>query len=374
MSNLLVNKFPLIAKEFDYDKNVNMDVNKITYGSNKKIWWKCQKGHSYSSVVKDRSGGHGCSVCSGRIPSIKKLAIIVMPNIMNEYNIERNSVNLSYISYGSGKMVWWKCKCGYEYEMRVCDRHRGRGCSICSGNIVSDKNRLSVLYPDIFLELDLEKNINVENVSFSSNKKLWWKCPIGHSYNSSPNSRTNGGHGCSYCSGQKVCEDNCLATKNPLLIKEWHNKNILTPFEVVPFSMKKVWWVCKNGHEWEATIADRSSGRGCPKCSKRVSKPSQKWLSYIGVPEENREKSININGSYFLVDGINYDRNIIYEFYGDYWHGNPKIYDKNKYNSHNKKLFGQLYEDTIERRIKLEAGGFKVIFIWESEWKKILKK
>ena len=66
-----------------------------------------------------------------------------------------------------------------------------------------------------------------------------------------------------------------LSVTKPLLTKEWHpTKNgTLTPRDVTPMSNKKVWWLCKSGHQWEALIRNRSKGRGCPYCSgKRASK------------------------------------------------------------------------------------------------------
>lgn len=62
---------------------------------------------------------------------------------------------------------------------------------------------------------------------------------------------------------------NDLASVNPALAEEWnYEKNgTLTPDQVTEMSGKKVWWKCKHGHEWEATVANRSSGRGCPYCA-----------------------------------------------------------------------------------------------------------
>jgi hypothetical protein len=44
----------------------------------------------------------------------------------------------------------------------------------------------------------------------------------------------------------------------------------LTPFDVVAGSNKKVWWQCLEnpGHEWQATVINRTKGRGCPYCNK----------------------------------------------------------------------------------------------------------
>jgi len=59
---------------------------------------------------------------------------------------------------------------------------------------------------------------------------------------------------------------------NELLAKEWHpSKNgNLTPKDVSPSSEKKVWWVCKKGHEWKAMVGNRHKlWAGCPYCSGR---------------------------------------------------------------------------------------------------------
>ncbi|TRZ80398.1 hypothetical protein D4R86_04300 [bacterium] len=69
----------------------------------------------------------------------------------------------------------------------------------------------------------------------------------------------------------KVCKDNCLATLNPELAKEWHpTKNgTLTPYDITEHSGKKVWWKCKKNHSFFTSISNRSAGRGCPYCSGR---------------------------------------------------------------------------------------------------------
>ena len=71
-------------------------------------------------------------------------------------------------------------------------------------------------------------------------------------------------------------KDNILAIKNPKLSSEWHptkNKD-LTPNNVTVGSGKKVWWLGKCGHEWEAIISNRIKNSGCPICA------NQKVLSH----------------------------------------------------------------------------------------------
>ena len=84
------------------------------------------------------------------------------------------------------------------------------------------------------------------------------------------------GSGCPYCSGKRVGISNSIKTTAPKVSEEWHTvKNgDLTPNDVVSGSKKRVWWMCRNGHEWEAQVYNRINNKSnCPYCtSKRPSK------------------------------------------------------------------------------------------------------
>ena len=82
-------------------------------------------------------------------------------------------------------------------------------------------------------------------------------------------SRTEG-KGCPVCSGRTVLAGfNDLATKIPELASEWHpaKNEKLTPQMITPFSTRKVWWLGKCGHEWQASVYCRTEGTGCPICA-----------------------------------------------------------------------------------------------------------
>ena len=65
---------------------------------------------------------------------------------------------------------------------------------------------------------------------------------------------------------------NDLESQCQWLVQEWnYEKNEMTPSEVNFKSSRKVWWICSEGHEWEAEINDRRLGQGCPVCiNKRI--------------------------------------------------------------------------------------------------------
>jgi len=202
------------------------------------------------------------------------------PLISDEWDYDKNyPLRPENFSYGSSNKVWWSCPKGHDYESRISHRSEGpkSGCPFCSGNKVNEENNLSVLFPDVSKEWHPTKNgdLNPKNVASRSSQKVWWLCPKGHSYESVVYSRTGKNPtGCSYCSGEKVNDENSLLELFPELVKEWHpTKNgELTPNDFTYGSSKKVWWLCPKGHSYDSIIYNRTKKmkpRGCPYCSGR---------------------------------------------------------------------------------------------------------
>lgn len=108
-----------------------------------------------------------------------------------------------------------------------------------------------------------------DDVSYGSNKIVWWSGICGHEWQASVKSRATGKQtGCPYCSGNRVLKGfNDLATRFPEIASEWSDRNVpLQPEQFSAFANQKVWWKGRCGHEWKALISDRSSGHGCPFC------------------------------------------------------------------------------------------------------------
>jgi hypothetical protein len=83
-----IKKYPDIAKEWDYEKNGNIDVNKVFYASNIKRWWKCEIcGNSFEMAVCNRTTrGQGCPYC--RMSKKVKLIYNVLKNNGFDFDIE----------------------------------------------------------------------------------------------------------------------------------------------------------------------------------------------------------------------------------------------------------------------------------------------
>ena len=70
MERVYINKNTDLMKEWDWEKNTPLDLfpDKLKCGSNKKVWWKCEKGHSWQAIISSRSRlGCGCPTCAGRL-------------------------------------------------------------------------------------------------------------------------------------------------------------------------------------------------------------------------------------------------------------------------------------------------------------------
>ena len=62
-----LSSYPHLVKEWHPTKNGELTPNNLTHGSNKKVWWLCSKGHSYDSIICNRTSKNptGCPYCSG---------------------------------------------------------------------------------------------------------------------------------------------------------------------------------------------------------------------------------------------------------------------------------------------------------------------
>ena len=328
---------PKLAKEWHPTKNGDLKPSMICEGSNKKVWWQCEKGHEWEAVVASRNTGLGCPICSNQqlLAGYNDLAT-TNPELAEEWHPTKNESLLpSMVFAGSGKKVWWRGKCGHEWEASIINRFHGDNCPYCSNKrIFSGYNDLQTINPILASEWHPYKNAPLLPVMVApnSNKKVWWLGKCGHEWQAVVSSR-NQGYGCPYCSNFKALSGfNDLATTNPELAKEWHpTKNAeLKPNMVLAGSEQKVWWKCSYGHEWQATIASRNNGNNCPICSQRLksSFPEQTIYYYLALVFDDAENRSMALGDSLELDVYLPSIKTAIEYDGVYWHNNDKVADR----------------------------------------------
>lgn len=229
---------PELAMEWDHEKNKGLTPEDVMPRSDRKVWWKCEKGHSFESSIGNRSQGKGCPYCAGHRVSAERNLLLVYPKLCEEWNYDRNRGNTpeNFLPYSKQK-VWWKCqKCGHEWEVMILSRTQsGSGCPNCARQEI--RNRI-------------------------------WARP----------------RKCTVLRKRAVAEEASLAHRLPELLKDWdYTKNGASPKEVAPFSKLSVWWKCHScGHKWQSSVHKRSVGTKCPECAKK--NPKQRTHSHPGHP------------------------------------------------------------------------------------------
>jgi DNA-directed RNA polymerase subunit RPC12/RpoP len=225
--------------------------------------------------------------------------------IAAQWHDEKNGDLTPYqVGYASGKKVWWICNRGHEWQAAVYSRTlQGAGCPYCSGRKVDPKESFAALYPVLEGEWDRERNktLTPDRVSPGSSRKVWWICHRNHSWKASVYERAKGSQ-CPYCSRRLAAQDNNLAITHPEIAAQWHHgKNrSLKPEQFLGGSGKKVWWLCSEGHEWQATLNSRTSLKtGCPYCSGMKASPtSNLYLKNRKLSQEwDREKNKDLKPS-----------------------------------------------------------------------------
>ena len=275
MNNSLAEVRPELVPEWS-EKNLPLKPDEITFGSNKKVWWRGACGHEWQTSVKARSNGEKCPICSGArvIAGINDLATLE-PLLEKQWS-EKNKIKPTEVSIGSHKKVIWRCEKGHEWEAAIKSRTINKtGCPYCSHNkVLEGFNDLATLLPDIAAEWsDRNYPLLPTQVTVFANRKAWWKCKdCGREWNTLISTRS-GGSKCPYCSGYIFLKGfNDLQTTHPEIASEWSEKNLpLKPDEVNAKSRKNVWWRCsKCGNEWKSVINARVKGTVCPVCAERA--------------------------------------------------------------------------------------------------------
>ena len=272
---------PDLAKEWHPEKNGALQPSMLSCGSDLKVWWKCPMGkdHEWQNSIVARIRSPKCPYCYGKKVSLENSLQTKFPELAKEWHPNKNTIMPAEVTKCSGKKVWWQCAAGHEWEASVISRAKGSKCPYCRGKKASSNDNLSLLYPQLVEEWNESKNTPHSPSDFrpKSNAKVWWRCSRNreHEWLASITSRT-AGTGCPFCAGKRTSSSYSLAVVHPELVKEWNfEKNAPhTAEDVTPHAGKKVWWKCSGGHEWQATVNNRSRGRGCPFC--RRNKPQDK--------------------------------------------------------------------------------------------------
>lgn len=252
----------------------------VASGSSYRARWGCRLGHDWEAQVSTRARTDcACPYCKNRrvLPGFNDLATL-NPKLAAEWNSTPgvNDKTASEVTVGSSYRAGWKCGRGHTWSAIVASRNRGYDCPYCAGRkVVLGEADLATLRPDLAAEWDADNTLKPSQVTCSSNRKVAWRCADEHLWHATVANRSNGS-GCPFCTGQRAIPgETDLATLRPDLAAEWGPGNTRTPDQFTQFSNQKVAWRCASNHVWQAIIANRSKGTGCPNCARELRPPSE---------------------------------------------------------------------------------------------------
>ena len=173
----LAETHPEVAKQWHPTLNGELTPNDLAAGSNKKVWWKCEKetDHEWESTVATRTRlkRSRCSICDGRTVVNSNCLATTQPELAKEWHPTLNGGLTPFdVTDKSSKRRWWKCDKGIDHEwkaeIRARTGKRGKsGCPFCTLTPQS-KQELTIT----FELMKLFKNISPKGLKTKLEGKL----------------------------------------------------------------------------------------------------------------------------------------------------------------------------------------------------------
>ncbi len=185
------------------------------------------------------------------------------------------------------------------------------------------------------------------------------------------------GHGCFDCGRETIQAATIISPDDILRRAKMIHGNVYT-YDLHGYrnTKDKISITCPLHGVFKQTADGHINARhSCPKCSSLVWRKENQWLDNIGVPDtqHTRQVRIRIGNKTIIADGFDPDTNTIYEFWGDFWHGNLHKYNPDDVNPVTKTTFGELHATTLQKIDIIRGLGYNLISIWESEYDEIAK-
>ena len=348
------------------------DYSKVNYISrHKKVIIICKEHGEFEQEAGSHLSGCACKEC-GIINIIKNKTHTFEKFINKAILVHGDKYKYSQKNYNNKKeKIKIKCKMhNEEFEQTPQAHLAGQGCSKCSKkykmNEVEFIDECKIVHGDKY---DYSKVSYVKKL-----EKIIIFCKIHGKFEQLAYSHIKG-QGCIYCSGNYKSNTEEFIKK---AIKIHNNKYDYSKVDYYT-AINNVIIICKEHGEFKQTPNTHLNGSGCQKCYSNFSKMQIQWLELLSkLYNINIQHSLNtgefkINNTRYKADGYCKETNTIYEFHGDFWHGNPKIYKPEELNDCSKKTYGELYQKTLEKEQKIKELGYNLKVMWESDWNKINK-
>lgn len=203
--NNLAVQYPDLVRE--YSSRNELPPDKVVVGSHQRVWWKCETcGHEWQAVIYSRTGKeeNGCPACSNRVATASNNLTVTHPRIAAEYS-SRNKCPAEKVVAFTNQRLWWECKsCGHMWQATGNSRAgKDSGCPGCDNKVVTPKNNLAALYPELAREYSSRNKLSADQIVAMTEQRVWWQCLIcGREWKARPAHRISRGWDCRSCAAR----------------------------------------------------------------------------------------------------------------------------------------------------------------------------
>jgi hypothetical protein len=323
-------------------------------------------GHGpYQQNPRDHLKGSGCSECHRLTRTMTEEEYVIKAK-----SVHNNSYDYSMTKFKNARnKVTVGCRYHGPFEINGYSHLRGVGCQKCKLSAKYEVDKIK------FIDQARIKHQNKFDYSLVDyqglNTSVTVICNTHGEFRITPWCHLLRAGGCAKCYG-----NNPKTTQQFILdAKKRHGDKYDYSLSEYVNAKTPLTIICRVHGEFQQGPNSHLNGSDCPKCHINQSKMEKKWLDSLKIPVRYRQEKIKTkSGKVYTVDAYDPYTNTIYEFNGDFWHGNPRVHDPEHMNHISNKTFKQLYEETLRKEQDLKHSGYNVVSIWESEWKTIQQK
>lgn len=296
--------FPDLAKQWNKERNGTLTPSDVRPGSNRATWWFCGWGHEWKTPVVNRTGGTGCPYCSNQTSRLEVRIFSELKHVFGEVEWRKKLQGRIECDIYMPTLKTAIEIDGFRWHREGVKKDKNKEKLLKKAGVklyrLRDKRLPTLSERDVrFTEGDRHLGIVIRLMDKLREDLRGKHLQTVNRYLKTAQLQNQREYNqiLSFLPGPPP--DKSLARLNPSLASQWHfRKNApLTPFMFTLRSGKKVWWICEQGHEWEASVHNRTSQKptGCPFCLGRFATEKNNLL--MSNPEIAKQWHPSKNGN-----------------------------------------------------------------------------
>jgi hypothetical protein len=346
------------------------DYSKVIYKkASEKVVIVCPVHGDLEQTPNGHLRGGGCQMCAGNYTSTTEEFIAKAKQLHGDRYDYSNVIYQRAI-----RKVVIGCRVHGDFEQTPNNHLDGQGCFKCGHKMV-------LFSTQDFIDAAVKIHGNLFDYTNVHYSKMFDKveiiCRSHGSFYQTPSNHITHKQGCQLCAGNYLSNTEEFIEKT----KQIHGDTYGYTKVVYINNHTKVTITCNNHGDFQQAPVDHLSGKRCPKCFSSYSKKQIEWLTLMEIRDSCQIQHALNEGEYkipttnYKADGYCAETNTVYEFHGDFYHGNPKNkkFNPEDINPKSKKTYGELYRNTLKKEEVIKSLGYNLVTIWESDWVKFNK-